>query len=48
MLGMNNVIVINAEQAIIINNYNKNTKGKLLKSEAAVWFNKMYRFTKKP
>jgi hypothetical protein len=42
MHGINNLKVINAEQARTIGRY-KNTKEKLLKTVAAVWFNKMCR-----
>jgi hypothetical protein len=45
MHGMSNVKVINARKEIIIDNY-KNTKAKSLKTYAAVWFNRMFRFTK--
>jgi len=34
--------IINAQQAKTLNIY-KNTKSKLLKTKAAIWFNKMYR-----
>jgi hypothetical protein len=42
MHGMNNMDVINAQQARIIHHY-KNTKEELLKANAAVCFNKMWR-----
>ena len=41
MHGMNNVKVINAQQARIIHQY---TKEKPLKTNAATWFNKIRRF----
>ena len=42
MHGMNNMKVINAQQAKIIHHH-KNTKQKLLKTNAVIWFNKMCR-----
>jgi hypothetical protein len=42
MCGINSVQMINAHQARIIHHY-KNTKEKLLKTNALVWFNKMCR-----
>ena len=42
MHGMNNIKVINAQQVRIIH-LHKNTKQKLLKTNAAIWFNKMCR-----
>ena len=33
--------IVNAQQAVLIGNY-KNTKLKLLKTNAAVWFNKFF------
>ena len=35
--------MVNAQQAKLINNY-KNTKLKLLKTNAAIWFNKMCKY----
>jgi hypothetical protein len=40
---MNNMKVINTQQARIIHHY-KNSKEKLLKTNAEIWFNKMCRF----
>jgi len=42
MHGMNNIKVINTQQARIIH-LHKNTKQQLLKTNAAIWFNKMCR-----
>jgi hypothetical protein len=42
MHRINNVKVIEAQQARIIHHY-KNTKDKLLKTNVAIWFNKMCR-----
>jgi len=43
MLGMNDVKVINPQQARIIHHY-KNTEEKSFKTNAVIWFNKMCRF----
>jgi hypothetical protein len=43
MHRMNNFKILNAQNARIIYNY-KNTKEKLLKTIAALWFSKTYRF----
>jgi hypothetical protein len=42
MHGVNKVDVINAQPAGIIHHY-KNSREKLLKAIAAIWFNKMCR-----
>jgi hypothetical protein len=42
MHGITHVKIINAKQATTYNRY-KNTKEKLLKTNAAIWFNKMCR-----
>jgi hypothetical protein len=44
MHGMEYFIITDAQQVRIINNY-INTKYKLLKANAAVWFNKICRNT---
>jgi hypothetical protein len=43
MHGMNNVSVTNAQQVRIIHHY-KNTKEKLLKTNTAIWLNKVCRY----
>jgi hypothetical protein len=42
MPGMYNIKIINAQQAKIIN-YFKNIKVKVLRANAAIWFNKICR-----
>jgi hypothetical protein len=47
MHGKTKIKIIDAQQAKLHNNY-KNTKLKLLKTNAGVWFNKMRRIKQSP